>query len=244
MQLKPRKFIRRTEPVFIHIEDDRTGMSVETLHRAFIDNLHYIQGKAEAWATPHDYYMALAYTVRDRLIHCWIHTQQTYFEKEQEGVKFVCYLSAEYLLGPQLASNLINTGLFAKANQVLKLADLDMFDLLEQEDEPGLGNGGLGRLAACYLDSLATLGIPSIGYGIRYEFGIFEQVIRSGWQVERPDQWLRYGNPWEIARPEYRVEVKLGGRTEASVDSQGRYNVNWIAERTVIGTPFDTPVSG
>jgi glycogen phosphorylase len=93
MQLKPRKFIRRTEPVFIHIEDDRTGMSVETLHRAFIDNLHYIQGKAEAWATPHDYYMALAYIVRDRLIHRWIRTQQTYFEKEQEGVKFVCYLS-------------------------------------------------------------------------------------------------------------------------------------------------------
>lgn len=114
----------------------------------------------------------------------------------------------------------------------------------EQEEEPGLGNGGLGRLAACFLDSLATLEIPSMGYGIRYEFGIFDQFIQDGWQVERPDNWLRFGNPWEIPRPDYRVEVKFGGRTEAYIDQNGQYRVRWLPERTVFGTPYDTPVPG
>ncbi len=236
-----KKHIHRTAPVESQVEDDRTGMSVEALKRAFADNLYYIQGKGEDWATPHDYYMALAYTVRDRLIHRWIKTQHTYFEQD---AKIVCYLSAEYLIGRQLGNNLINVGLFEVARQVVQEAGFDLYDLMEQEEEPGLGNGGLGRLAACFLDSLATLDIPAIGYGIRYEFGIFDQLIRDGRQVESPDKWLRFGNPWEIARPEYRVQVKLGGYTEAYTDEQGHYQVRWIPERTVIGTPFDTPVPG
>jgi starch phosphorylase len=237
------RYITETEPVPIQIEDDRTGMSVETLKRAFLDNLYYLLAKDRRSATPLDYYLALAYTVRDRLLHRWIHTQRTYFEQD---VRIVYYLSAEYLLGRQLGNNLINAGFYEKAQQFIAELKLgfDLRDLQEQEDEPGLGNGGLGRLAACFMDSLATLEIPAIGYGIRYEFGIFKQAVENGAQVEQPDRWLRYGNPWEIARPEYQVEVMFGGRTEHTTDEQGRYRVRWIPARRVVGIPYDTPVPG
>jgi starch phosphorylase len=236
-----KKHIRRTEQV-VQVQDDRTGMDVETLKRAFYDNLYYILAKDKGWATAHDYYMALSYTVRDRLLHRWIKTvEQTYFKK---NVKVVCYLSAEYLTGRQLGKNLINVGLYEEARQIVKESGFDLHDLMEQEDEPGLGNGGLGRLAACFLDSLSTLEIPAIGYGIRYEYGIFQQQIRNGAQVEFPDRWLRFGNPWEIPRLEYIVQVKLGGHTEPYTDEQGRYRVRWIPQRTVLGTPYDTPMCG
>jgi glycogen phosphorylase len=233
----------RTEHVPVQVQDDRTGMDIETLKRAFLDNLYYIQAKNKGWATAHDYFMALSYTVRDRLLNRWIKTvEQTYFHKD---VKVVCYLSAEYLIGPQLGKNLISVGIYEQARQVVQeCAGLDLYDLLEQEDEPGLGNGGLGRLAACFLDSLSTLEIPAIGYGIRYEYGIFKQEIRNGMQVAVPDRWLRFGNPWEIPRPDYNVEVKFGGHTEAYIDEQGRYRVRWISERTVLGTPYDIPIVG
>lgn len=236
-----KKHIRRTAHVQVQVEDDRTGMSVETLKRAFADNLYYLLAKDESWATERDYFMALAYTVRDRLLHRWIKTTQTYFAQD---VKAVFYLSAEYLMGKQLGNNLINVGLYEQARQAVAESGLDLYDLREQEEEPGLGNGGLGRLAACFLDSLATLEIPSIGYGIRYEFGIFDQFIQDGWQVEHPDEWLRFGNPWEIPRLDYRVEVKFGGHTEAYSDRNGCYRVRWIPERTVCGVPYDTPVAG
>lgn len=221
-------------------EDDRTGLSIETLKRALADNLFYIQGKFPAIATPNDYYMALAYTVRDRLLHHWLNTAQTY----QKNVKVVCYLSAEFLLGPHLSNNLINLGIYNQVRQAVEESGLDFIALREQEEEPGLGNGGLGRLAACYMDSLSTLEIPAIGYGIRYEFGIFDQEIREGWQVEITDKWLRFGNPWEIPRPEDTLEVKFGGYTEASTDQQGRYRVRWIPHSIVKGVPYDTPISG
>lgn len=225
----------------MYIEDDRTGVSIQTLKRAVTDNLYYIQGKDERFATLYDYYMALAYTVRDRLVHRRIKTAQTYFERDS---KIVCYLSAEFLIGRLLVNNLINLGLYEPIRQTLKESGLSLDELLEREEEPGLGNGGLGRLAACFLDSMATLAVPAIGYGIRYEFGIFDQFIANGWQHERPDNWLRFGNPWEIARPDYMVEVKFGGHTEASVDEQGRYRVRWLPQTTVYGTPYDTPVPG
>lgn len=225
----------------VQIEDDRTGISIETLKRAIYDNLYYIQGKNKLLATSHDYYMALAYTVRDRLIHRWLKTIETYLKQD---AKVVFYLSAEFLMGRQLGHNLVNVGLWKQADKALKESGLDLYELIEQEAEPGLGNGGLGRLAACFLDSLATLDIPAIGYGIRYEFGIFDQAIQDGWQVERPDRWLHLGNPWEIPRPEYMVEVKLGGHTETYTDLQGRDRVRWIPERTVLGTPYDTLVPG
>ncbi|HEY3998677.1 MAG TPA: glycogen/starch/alpha-glucan phosphorylase, partial [Candidatus Xenobia bacterium] len=236
-----RRHIRATAPAAQQVQDERTGMSLEALRQDFIDNLHCFQARDERSATPHDLYMALAFTVRDRLIDRWLRTMKTYHEQKAKGV---CYLSAEYLTGRNLCKNLVNTGLYDTAQQMLADLGHDLEDLAEQEDEPGLGNGGLGRLAACFLDSMATLDIPAIGYGIRYEFGIFEQEIRDGWQIERPDKWLRFGNPWEIARPEYLVEVKLGGHTEGYTDEQGQYRVKWIPATTVLGTPFDTMVPG
>jgi starch phosphorylase len=225
----------------IQIEDDRTGTHVETLKRAIADNLFYLQGRLEEQATRNDYYMAVAYTVRDRLLRRWLKTNQTYTKQQ---VKTVCYLSAEFLLGRQLGNNLVNLGLYEAVKQSLEDSNLNLEDLLEQEEEPGLGNGGLGRLAACFLDSLATLEIPAIGYGIRYEFGIFDQEIQDGWQVEIPDKWLRYGNPWELPRLESAVPVQFGGYTEAYTDSEGRYRVRWIPEQTVLSIPHDTPVPG
>jgi starch phosphorylase len=225
----------------MHIEDDRTGLSVDSLKRGFSNNLYYLQGKDELFSTLHDYYNALAHTVRDRLIHRRIKTARTYYEQD---TKVVYYLSAEFLIGRLLLNNLINLGIYEPMKQALKESGLELDDLLDKEEEPGLGNGGLGRLAACFMDSLSTLEIPAVGYGIRYEFGIFDQVIVNGWQHEHPDNWLRFGNPWEIARPDYMVEVKFGGHTEAYVDEQGAYRVRWFPRTTVYGTPYDTPVSG
>jgi starch phosphorylase len=205
------------------------------------DNLFYIQGKFPAIATTNDYYMALAYTVRDRLLQRWLTTVQTKLKPE---TKVVSYLSAEFLLGPHLGNNLINLGIYDQVHQAVAESGLDLETLLAQEEEPGLGNGGLGRLAACYLDSLSTLEIPAIGYGIRYEFGIFDQEIRDGWQVEITDKWLQYGNPWEIARPEAAVMVKFGGHTEGYVDEFGCYRVHWLPNQVVKGVPYDTPILG
>ncbi len=219
----------------------RTATSVAELKRDFLANLFCHQAKFPAVATANDCYLALAYTVRQRLLHRWIHTAQTYFE---QASRTVVYLSAEYLLGPQLGNNLVSLGIYEPVRQALAELGLALDDLLEQEEEPGLGNGGLGRLAACYMDSLATLEYPTIGYGIRYEYGIFDQAIRDGWQVEITDKWLRFGNPWEIPHPEVEFDVKLGGRTEAYHDSQGRFRVRWIPHRLVKGTPYDTPIPG
>ena len=222
-------------------EDLRTGLDAGTLRRAILDNLTYVQAVFPSLATRNDWYMALAHTVRDRLLHRWARTVQTYSERD---VKVVAYLSAEFLTGPHLGNNLAQLGIEEAARQAVTELGLDLGALLEQEEEPGLGNGGLGRLAACFLDSLATLEIPAIGYGIRYEFGLFDQEIRDGWQVEVTDKWLRYGNPWEIARPELACDVKLGGHTEPYLDEQRRYRVRWVPERVVKGIPYDTPIPG
>ena len=225
----------------VAVEDDRTGLSQETLRRAFLDNLFYVQGKFPQLASKNDYYLALAYTVRDRLLQRWLGTTATYID---QGARTVCYLSAEFLMGPHLGNNLINLGLYEPIRSVMDSLCLDLDELLAQEEEPGLGNGGLGRLAACYLDSLATLEIPALGYGIRYEFGIFDQEIRDGWQVEIADKWLRYGNPWEIARPDWAVPVKFGGHTESFIDEAGSYRVRWVPSWEVRGVPYDTPILG
>ncbi|VXD20345.1 glycogen phosphorylase [Planktothrix serta PCC 8927] len=225
----------------IQIEDDRTGTSVETLKRAFADNLFYELGKYEAIATKEDFYMALAYTLRDRQLSRWLKTVKTY---EDNSVKIVYYLSAEFLMGRHLGNSLINLHLYDRVRQAVEESGLNLDELLEQEPDPGLGNGGLGRLAACFLDSLATLEIPAVGYGIRYEFGIFHQTMQDGWQAEIPDKWLRFGNPWEIPRPEQAIEVKFGGLTEIYHDEKGRERIRWIPAKTVIGIPYDTPVPG
>ncbi|HEY1498266.1 MAG TPA: glycogen/starch/alpha-glucan phosphorylase [Acidobacteriaceae bacterium] len=219
----------------------RTALSVEALARSFLDNLFFVQGRSLERATRNDLYMALAHTVRDRLVERWISTVTNY---QAQDVRVVCYLSAEFLTGPHLANNLINLGIYDEADQAMRQLGLDLNTLVEQEEEPGLGNGGLGRLASCFMDSLATLDIPAIGYGIRYEYGIFDQQIRDGWQVETTDKWLRLGNPWALERPEDAFEVKLGGRTETQSDANGRAHVTWIPQKLVRGIPHDTPILG
>jgi glycogen phosphorylase len=224
-----------------HAPDERIALDKEALRRAFVDNLFYVQGKTPALATRYDYYMALAYTIRDRMLHRWISTAEAY---TKHGSRTVVYLSAEFLTGPHLGNNLISLGIYDEVRQAIRELGLDFEELLASEDEPGLGSGGLGRLAACILDSLATLQIPALGYGIRYEFGIFDQEIVDGWQVERTDKWLRFGNPWEVLRPEWAVDVRLGGHTEHYPDLEGRLRVRWVHQRTVRGVPYDTPILG
>ena len=222
-------------------EHTRIGMGRKALKRAFRDNLLYLQGRFPEVATDHDLYMASAYTVRERMLGRWLKSAQEYKAK---CARTVCYLSAEFLLGPQLANNMINLGIYDAARTAAKELKLDMVAILAQEEEPGLGNGGLGRLAACYMDSLATLQIPAIGYGIRYEYGIFDQEIRDGWQVEVSDLWLRNGNPWELPRPKLRFPVRFGGRTEKYRDADGRLRVNWIPDIAINGIAYDTPILG
>ena len=223
------------------IEEIRTGLGVDAIERAVIDNLFYIQGRLPESATRNDWYMALANTVRDRMLDRWVKTARLMVK---HGVKMVSYLSAEFLMGPHLGNNLINLGIYDEVRQAVENLGLMLEDLEEQEEEPGLGNGGLGRLAACYLDSMATLEVPAIGYGIRYEFGIFEQHIRDGWQVEVTDKWLLLGNPWEIPRPEISFDVKFGGYTETYYDSDVQYRVRWVPDRMVKGVAYDTPILG
>jgi len=219
----------------------RTGLEVEDIRQSFVDSLFYGLGRVPTVATRNDLYTALALTVRDRVFRHGIHTVETH---EEQQARRVAYLSAEYLPGPHLGLNLLNLGITEQARQALSQLGYDLDDLLEQEDEPGLGNGGLGRLAACYMDSLASLQVPAVGYGMRYEFGIFEQAIKDGWQVERTDKWLRYGNPWEVVRPEIYYEVKLGGHTEQWTDEKGHHRVRWVPDNVVKGEAYDTPILG
>lgn len=223
------------------IESVRTGCDARCIASAVQDHLRYHLGRHPAIASPHDWYVALALTVRDRLLQRWVATADTLLRRD---VRVVAYLSAEFLMGPHLGSNLVNLGIREEARKAMATLGLDLDTLEAAEEEPGLGNGGLGRLAACFLESLATLEIPAIGYGIRYEFGIFDQEIRDGWQVEITDKWLRWGNPWELARPEFSYPVGFGGRTESWTDGNGRYRVRWIPARVVRGVAYDTPVVG
>ena len=219
----------------------RTGLNAEDIRRSFLDSLLYSLGRVPSVATRNDLYTALAMTVRDRVFRHNIRTVET---QEEQQARRVAYLSAEYLPGPHLGLNLLNLGITEQTRQALSQLGYDLDDLIEQEDEPGLGNGGLGRLAACYMDSLASLQVPAIGYGIRYEFGIFEQMIRDGWQVERTDKWLRYGNPWEVVRPEIYYAVKFGGHTEHWTDDKAHHRIRWVPDNVIKGEAYDTPILG
>jgi len=219
----------------------RTGLAVRDLKQSFLDTLFCTLGRVPSSATPHDLYTALALAIRDRVLKLGVQTLETYHKRD---VRMVAYLSAEYLPGPHLANNLVNLGIWEQACKAVAELGCDLEFLRQQEEEPGLGNGGLGRLASCFMDSLASLEIPAVGYGLRYEFGIFDQTIRDGWQVEITDKWLRYGNPWEVVRPELTFEVKLGGHTESWTDDQGRYRVRWVPQHVVQGIAYDTPIPG
>src|SRR5229473_5606331 len=217
------------------------GFEPESLRRAFLDHLRFSRGKSPGNATTYDRFTALALTVRDRLANRWVSTQRAYFD---QGVKRAYYLSAEYLLGRMLGNNLMNMGLLEAAHAVLKQEGIDLDQLLETEEDAGLGNGGLGRLAACFLDSMATLGLPGFGYGIRYEFGIFDQDIVGGHQIERADEWLKFGSPWEIIRPERAVAVRFFGRVDHGTDAKGVPKSRWVDGKTVLGVPYDVPIAG
>jgi starch phosphorylase len=222
-------------------EHSRTGLNAQTLQRAVSDHLLYSIGRPAAVLGPEHYYRALSLAVRDRMQQRWIATTQTFLDLSK---KVACYLSAEFLMGPQLGNNLLNLEIEDEAREALAALGQDLDEVLACEEEPGLGNGGLGRLAACYLDSLATLERPAIGYGIRYEFGIFDQEIRDGWQVEKTDNWLVNGNPWEIPKPDVNYRVLWGGHTESYVDGTGDYRVRWVPAKVLKGISFDTPIQG
>ena len=181
----------------VHEDDIALGHDAPSIRRDFVQKLFFELAKFPGVATRNDHYMALAYVVRDRLLQRWVRSARTYLEGKH---RTVIYLSAEYLLGPQLPNDLLNLDMEKEVREAMSSLGLCLDDLIEHEEEPGLGNGGLGRLAACFMDSLATLSLPAIGHGIRYEFGIFDQAIRDGWQIEMTDLWLRHGNPWEVRR--------------------------------------------
>ncbi|NEV62959.1 glycogen/starch/alpha-glucan phosphorylase [Thiorhodococcus minor] len=232
---------KASSPKAAEREHTRTGMSKAALKQDFLDNLFYIQGRFREVAAPHDLYMAAAYTTRDRLLQRWVKSAQAF---KTLHARTLCYLSAEFLLGPHLANNLVNLGITGTAQEAGRELDLDFDAILEEEEEPGLGNGGLGRLAACFMDSLSTCQIPAIGYGIRYEFGIFDQAIEDGWQVEKSDTWLRNGNPWEIPRPKIRFPVLYGGHTEQYRDQNGQTRMRWVPSWEIDGVAYDTPILG
>ncbi len=205
----------------------------------FRHHLRFTQGEAWDTAQPWDHFVSLVSAVRDQVVDRMIATQKTYHERD---LKRVYYLSLEYMLGRLLRNNLVCLGLYEDCRRRLAEDGLDLEQICRLEPDAALGNGGLGRLAACYLDSATTLGLPFYGYGIRYEYGIFEQDILDGRQVERPDYWLRFGSPWEIPRPEFSSPVRLYGRVEPRTDAQGRYRPLWCDYRSVMAVPYDYPL--
>ena len=222
-------------------DNSRVGMEPDDLEQAVLDHLYYTCAKDRESASTRDLYTAMAHAMRDRLLHRWLATRRTY---RTGDVKRAYYLSAEFLLGRAMSQNLYSLGLYETAERMLAHAGVKLADVLAEEPDPGLGNGGLGRLAACFLDSLAALELPGFGYGIRYEYGIFEQTIVDGRQVERADSWLREGNPWEIPRHELAVPVNFYGRVEQHHDDAGRVCHRWVDTQTVVGVPYDLPVAG
>jgi len=215
--------------------------TVEGFKRALVDNLYFQRGQGAYTASKLDVYMALAHTVRDYLIEYWRKSIDIFVERRP---KFVYYLSAEYLPGRQITQNLLYSGTTGLARQALSELGFNLDELIELEPEPALGNGGLGRLAACFFDSLASLDIPSVSYGINYEFGIFRQSFQDGWQVESADDWLYYGNPWAFQQPDNRVQVGFGGYTERYTDENGLLRVRWVPSENVLGEPSHLLVPG
>jgi starch phosphorylase len=225
-----------------YADPDRSGLEAADVFDGMTEHLFYTLGKLAPAASRHDLYMALSYAVRDRLMTRYLAGIEAL---GATPARVVAYLSAEFLIGPQLGNNLLMLGIQEAAAEALRRFGINSLEeILDVEEEPGLGNGGLGRLAACFLESMASLQIPATGYGIRYEFGIFDQLIRDGWQVEITDKWLKSGWPWEIPHPDQACFVGFGGRTESYRDEHGTYRVRWIPSEHAIGVPHDVPVLG
>lgn len=219
----------------------REALTPSNLRRLILKHLEYTLGKDNFSITRHDIYLALAYSIRDLLVERWRDTQQTYYDQE---AKRVYYISMEFMMGRSLGNSLINLDLVEEWQEVLKELSLDLECVEDLEWEPGLGNGGLGRLAACFLDSLATLSIPAYGYGIRYEYGIFFQKIIDGSQVELPDNWLRYDNPWEFGRKEHLHPIKFYGTVTTRLDENGNEYTCWEDTEDVMAMAYDIPIPG
>jgi starch phosphorylase len=217
------------------------NLTVDSIKQTILDNLQLALARQPRYATQRDWYTAVALTVRSMLAAHWYAGTNI---RTEDHERVVAYLSAEFLLGPHLHNNLVGLGIYSQVDRAVTELGQDLGELIWQEQEPGLGNGGLGRLAACYMESMATQQMPAIGYGIRYEFGIFSQQIRDGWQVEVSDEWLRRGNPWEISRPENVHLVQYGGHVESYTDESGSVRMRWVPERIVRGVPYDTPTLG
>jgi starch phosphorylase len=217
------------------------NLSVESIKQAIVDNLALALARQPRYATQRDWYTAVALTVRSLLAGYWYAGTNV---RTEDPVRVVAYLSAEFLLGPHLHNNLVGLGIYSQVERAVTELGQDLGEIVWQEQEPGLGNGGLGRLAACYMESMATQQMAAIGYGIRYEFGIFRQLIRDGSQVEMSDEWLRLGNPWEIARPENVYLVQFGGSVESYTDDSGSVRALWLPDRIVRGVAYDTPILG
>jgi starch phosphorylase len=232
----------KPSPKKTHIQQaSANGADTESLKQSFSHHLTYALAKDEFTATPRDCYTSIAMTVRDRLVRKWIETQQTYYNK---NAKRIYYLSLEFLIGRTLGNSLLNLDMQDTTQSAVSELGYKLEELQEIESDAGLGNGGLGRLAACFLDSLATLELPAYGYGIRYDYGIFFQKIINGYQVETPDAWLRYGNPWEIERPEFLYPVKFYGQVREYVDERGGGRHEWVDTRDIMALAFDTPIPG
>ena len=200
---------------------------------AIKDRLYYTLGKRPETASSHDIYMALCYAIRDRMIDYHLAPEVCSIEKQ------VAYLSAEFLIGPQLGNNLLNLGVYKEAEEAVKDYNTTLDQVLELAEEPGLGNGGLGRLAACYMESLATLKVPATGYGIRYKFGIFKQEIRDGQQIEVTDNWLHGDWPWEMCYPDESCFIGFGGYVEHYTSDRGNHRVRWVPAEQVVAVPYD-----
>lgn len=220
---------------------DKENIESYSLTNQFAEHLEFILVKDKITATPADVYYSLSMSIRDRLVRKWLRTQRTYVEKD---VKRVYYLSLEYLMGRLLGNALINMDFYGECYNILEDAGYSLENIRDLENDMGLGNGGLGRLASCFLDSMATLELPAFGYGIRYEYGIFSQDIQNGWQVEKPDNWLSYGNPWEILRRELSYRIRFGGRVILTEDEHAHKKFEWVDTEDVLAVGYDIPVPG
>lgn len=217
------------------------GMDKKHITDDFKHYYSYRLGRDEHCRSPEYAYKAISLTVSDRMVERW---KQTYnLHRNQDG-KQTFYLSMEFLLGRRLSNAIISLGVDSEVAKALYGLGLAIEELVDSEPDAGLGNGGLGRLAACFIDSCATLKLPVTGYGLRYEYGMFIQEIVNGEQIEKPDHWLRNGNVWEIERPEYMTHIKFGGRTETHIDENGHERVSWIDTHDVLAMPYDTPIPG
>ena len=217
------------------------AMDKKALDEDFLRYYNRTLGRDKQHCTDHYLYEAIAYTVRDRLMERW---KETRFAYEEQDARRTCYLSLEFLMGRALSNAMLNLGITDEVTELLYDYGMRLEEIEDAEHDAGLGNGGLGRLAACFLDSCATLQLPVLGYGLRYEYGMFRQEVINGYQIEEPDHWLRDGNPWELERPEYSLRVHFGGRTEFYRDENNDQRVRWVDTHDVLAVPYDIPVPG